>query len=233
VPLPQRFLRNRGRLAHYSMWGLLCCLAVAIFLPAVQGAGGSLGVDVIAEHQAGIYDVSVVRSDGAVELIDWLNRHNFKFGDADTAAFDSYISKGWFFVVAIVNPNMGEEDHHLVSEGLAAPLVVRFPHDRPVYPVALTGTGGFDTEILIYLAASTKMTTDNRLTLRFAGKMGEHILEELSLRIDPEGFFDPEKMNYPYLCKFRDTLTPDEMRLDISFSEAEDDEPYRKHIFRL
>ncbi len=232
LPLPQRFKENRGRLARYSLWGLLICFVAAIIIPSFASARGSLGVDVIAEQRVGIYDVSVVRSDDAEDLISWLNQNDFKFGDEDTAVFDSYVSKGWCFVVAIINPSVGDDERRIVSEGLAAPLILRFPCANPIYPLALTGTGGFETEILIYLASSTKMTANDRLTLRFAGEMYERNLEMLSVDTDPEGFFDPEKMNYPYLCKFKDRLTPDEMRTDIIFSRAEDDKPYREHIIK-
>jgi len=232
LPLPQRFKENRGRLARYSMWGLLICFPI-IIIRSFAAAHGSLGVDVIAEQRAGIYDVSVVRSDNTEGLISWLNKNDFKFGDRDRAAFDSYISKGWCFVVAIINPSTGEEERRIVSEGLAAPLILRFPHTNAIYPVALTGTGGFKTEIVIYLASSTKMTANDRLTLRFAGEMRKGLSRALlSADIDPEGFFDPKKMNFPYLCKFKDRLTPNRMREDITFSEAEDDKPYREHIYR-
>jgi hypothetical protein len=232
VPLPQWFKSRRGKLARYSVWGLLSCLLLVLILPAFATAGRSLGVDVIAEHRVGIYDVSVVRSDDTGDLIGWLNKHDFKFEDKDTATFESYVSNGWCFVVAVINPSAGDEERRIVSEGLAAPLILRFPHANPIYPLALTGTGGFETEMLIYLASSTKMTCKDRLTLRFAGPMRERNLELLSFDIDPEGFFDPEKMNYPYLCKFKDRLTPDKMTADIVFTKAEDDEPYREHIVK-
>src|SRR5882724_2543595 len=232
LPLPQRFKENRGRLARYSMWGLLICFPL-IIIGSFAAARGSLGVDVIAEQRVGIYDVSVVRSDNPEGLIGWLNKNDFKFGDRDRAAFDSYISKGSCFVVAIINPSTGEEERRIVLEGLAAPLILRFPHTNPTYPVALTGTGGFETEIVIYLASATKMTANDRLTLRFAGEMHKGLSRALlSADIDPEGFFDPKKMNFPYLCKFKDRLTPDRMREDIIFSEAEDDKPYREHIVK-
>lgn len=228
LPLPQRLRENRGRLALYSMLGLLIC-----FLRSNIGSSrGLLGVDVITEQKVGIYDVSVVRSDATDELIAWLNKHDFKFGDADTATFNSYVSRGWCFVVAVINPGSGEDERRIVREGLADPLILRFPHTSPIYPVALTGTGGFDTEILVYIASSAKMTTNDRLTLRFAGEMNKRHLYNLLLDTDPEGFFDAEKMNYPYLCKFKDRLTPDEMRTDIIFSKAADEEPYREHIIK-
>jgi Uncharacterized protein conserved in bacteria (DUF2330) len=229
LPLPQRFKENRGRLARYSMLGLL--IGFPIIIRSFTLTRESLGVDVIAEQRVGIYDVSVVRSDNTEGLIGWLNKNDFKFGDRDRAAFDSYISKGWCFVVAIINHSAGEKERRIVSEGLAAPLILRFPHTNPTYPVALTGTGGFKTEIVIYLASSTKMTANDRLTLRFAGEMRKWLSRELlSADINPAGFFDPKKMSFPYLCKFKDRLTPDRMREDIIFSEAEDDKPYREHI---
>jgi hypothetical protein len=232
LPLPQRLKENRGRLARYSLWGLLICFVAAIMIPSFASARGSLGVDVIAEQRVGIYDVSVVRSDDAEDLIAWLNQNDFKFGDEDTAVFDSYVSKGWCFVVAIINPSAGDDERRIVSEGLAAPLILRFPCANPIYPLALTGTGGFETEVLIYLASSTKMTCKERLTLRFAGEMYEPIFNILLGDIDPDGFFDSETINYPFLCKFKDRLTPDQMSQDIVFSEAGDDKRYREHIIK-
>lgn len=232
VPFPQGFKENRGKLARYSQWGLLVVLLMAIIIPSSMSARGSLGVDVIKEQRAGVYDVSVIRSADAKGLIHWLNAHDFTFGDRDTAVFDSYVSKGWCFVVAVINPSTAEQERGMVSEGLAAPLILRFPHPNPIYPVALTGTGGFETEILIYLASATKMTTHGRLTLRFAGKMREPSLDLLASFIDPKGFFDPKKIRVPHLCKFKDRLTPDRMSEDILFSEAENDEPYREHIVK-
>lgn len=226
------FIFSFPRLFRYSMWGLiLYVLIVAIFLSVERSTLGMAGVEVVKEQQVGIYDVSVVRSDDATELIDWLNRHDFKFDDRDTIVFDSYVSKGWCFVVAIINPNT--EENRIAFEGLAAPLILRFPHPNPIYPVALTGSGGFETEILVYLASSTKMKTADSLTLRFARKMGNDPARKLSsCTVDPKGFFDTENMSFPYLCKFKDRLTPDKMSADIVFSEAGDTKMYREHIFK-
>jgi hypothetical protein len=232
LPLPQSFKENKGKLARYSLYGLLVCFLAAIIIPSFASARASLGVDVVAEQRVGIYDVSVVRSSDAEDLIAWLNQNDFKFRDEDTASFDSYVSKGWCFVVAIINPSVEEDERRIVSKGLAAPLILRFPCANPIYPLALTGTGGFETEILIYLASATKMTCNDRLTLRFAGEMHESNLEILSVDTDPEGFFDSEKTTYPYLCKFKDRLTPDKMSEDIVFTKAEDEEPYREHIVK-
>ena len=235
LPRPAWLRRNREPLAHYAILVLFGCFVAGILLPSLgvsQAVRGVDVVDLIAEERVGIYDVSVVRSDNAERLVAWLNEHNFRFGEGDTAAFESHVSKGWCFVAAMINPGAGEDEQRVVSEGLAAPLILRFPSPNPVYPLALTATGGFETEVLIYLASSSKMTCNGRMTLRFAGKMPGQPLLRLEFETTPKGFFDPMKMEFPYLCKFKDTLTPDQMREDIVFTKAQDDEPYREHIVR-
>lgn len=222
---------------------LLCLLLVGFagwlwllvgYLSSLGQAGQAegAGVDVIAEHRAGVYNVKVVRSDEAGALVDWLNTNEFEYGAEDIAAFESYVSKGWCFVVAIVDPTRKGDGHRAVSQGLAAPLILRFPHERPVYPVALTATGGFKTEILVYLASATKMSCDDRLTLRFAGEIPRSPHMQLLPYTEPQGFFDPATLDFQYLCKFKDRLTPEEMTEDIVFTEAEDETSYREHIFK-
>jgi hypothetical protein len=222
----------RHKLFFYGMGVAMLLLMAAILMPALSTVK-SLGVDVIAEHQVGVYDVRVVKSEDSEALIAWLNANDFTFGNEDRAAFDDYISRGWCFVVARIDPSAEHEEYELVSEGLAAPLILRFPHDTPVYPLALTSTGGHDTEILIYLAAETKMVCDERLTLRFAGNIyTPSFLSYLIDDVEPTGFFTAEQLSYPYLCKFRNTLTAEQMKEDIAFTPASDDTPYRERIVR-
>ena len=228
VPFPEWFLRKRRKLARFSLYGLLICFVIGFLtLPALSSARA---VDIIKEQRVGIYDVKVVKSDNSGDLIAWLNANAFKFGKEDKAGFDSYIAKGWCFVVANIKPAQEQKESDIVSEGLAAPLILRFSSKVPVYPVVLTGTGNHDTEILIYLAAASKMTCGDRLTLRFAGEMYKRSLDLLVDSTEPAGFFKPEEMSYSYLCKFRDVLTPARMTEDIIFTPAPDNTPYREHI---
>jgi hypothetical protein len=232
VPMPSWFKHNRGRLARYSMFGLLLCLLAGVLLPSLASARGSFGVDVITEQRVGIYDVRVVRSDDANGLISWLNTNSFSFAEQDAATFDSYVSKGWCFVVAIINPTAHQKEGEIVAEGLAAPLILRFPHASPIYPLALTGTGGYETEILIYFASERKMSAGGSLTLRYAGPMYDGNIKILSRAVEPGDFFGPDVMEYPYLCKFKDRLIPAQMNQDIVFRAAGDENPYREHVVK-
>lgn len=238
IPLPSWFMQKKRKLARLALYGLLICFIIGFFAFGLPSLSASTGVDVIKEQRVGIYDIKIVKSTNSSDLIAWLNKNEFKFGKDDKIGFDSYISRGWCFVVANINPNQKLKESEIVAEGLAAPLILRFPNKEPVYPVVLTGTGNFDTEILIYLASTSKMTCGNRLTLRFAGEMNKSPLNILAVGTEPEGFFKLEEFlnegnyPYPYLCKFRDVLTPAMMTQDITFTPAADNTPYREHIYK-
>jgi hypothetical protein len=207
--------------------------SICVFFGAPYGARPSLqatGVEVIKAEQVGIYEVQVVRADEAKRLIQWLNQNQFEFDDADTQVFDEYLRRGWCFVVARIDPSSEADDQAVVSESLVAPLIMRFQAETPVYPLALTATSGHDTQILLYVLSDRKWQSDGRLALQYAA--GEVYLGNYMLTrgVEPEGFlWDPEA-DRSYLCKFENTLAPEQMRKDLVLAPATDQEPYREHI---
>lgn len=60
------------------------------------------------------------------------------------------------------------------------------------------------------------------MTLRFAGPMHDGNFKMLSTAAEPRDFFGSDAMEYPYLCKFKDRLTPAQMRHDIVFRKSGD-----------
>jgi hypothetical protein len=226
--LPSWFMGHRSLIFRLSVYGGVFFILSGMLLPSMSV---DRGVDVISEHRVGIYDVQVVCAATADDMISWLNANEFKFGDADRAAFDAYISRGWCFVVTKINPTPEQGEREIVSEGLAAPLVLRFPHPNPVYPLILTGTGGHETEILIYLAAQEKMLCDKRLPLRFAGPF-KGKLNLLAASIEPTNFFATDDLSLPYLCKFKGALKPADMAQDLDFAPAPNQPDYQEHILR-
>ena len=230
VPFSPSFIQRRRKFAQASVLGLLCC--VLMFLIIFNAGTKSEGVAVVSEHRVGIYDVRVVRSDDAGKLISWLKTNQFNFGEQDTAAFNSYILGGWCFVVAIINRTGDEHESEIASEGLAAPLILRFPHANPVYPLVLTGTGEYETEIVIYLASETKMSCDDRLRLRFADDTQTGALGLNLIATEPKGFFNLPHDGYLHLCKFKGRLGPTKMSEDIIFSRGKDKKPYREHTVK-
>ena len=245
LPIPERFKASRIKLFRLTF--LVFVLSVAILYCMMifgsYGERGSNNVEVVSAQRVGVYDVKVIKSTSANELITWLNANGFNYGAEDVSAFKSYIAKGWCFVAAKLNPTKEDGKDEIASEGLAAPLILRFPHKLPVYPVALTATGNHKTEILIYLVADTKMQCDNRLKLRFAGTM-QRKLSAVPFRlisssatngtwrstgVTPMSFFKADDLSPSYICKFKQNLTPNEMREDIVFAPAQDKADYREH----
>jgi len=171
-----------------------------------------------------------VKADQTEDLIQWLNQHRFRFDEEDTQVFDEYLRRGWCFVVARIDPYDGT-GAQVVSEGLAAPLIIRFQAKAPVYPLALTSTSGHETEVLLYILSDGKWQNDGRLDLDYAGRTGLPRWGEWMAGVEPEGFFVRADLALPYLCKFKGTLTPEQMREDLVFTLAENDEPYPKRAF--
>lgn len=135
---------------------------------------------------------------------------------------------------------------------------MRFSTDKAVYPLALTATGGHNTEVLIYLASNYKMSCDGRMTLRYAnaqpfrsliqrgptlakfsqqnleitpdGFYGKMELEFLS-STEPKNFFTAEDFDYQYLCRFKDRLTSAQMKDDLYFVPDSNNEPDQETIW--
>jgi hypothetical protein len=182
------------------------------------------------ETQSGVYDVRVVKAGESGELIRWLNENQYQFDEGDMQVFDEYMRRGWCFVVAQVDPTRSGDDK-IISEGLVAPLILRFETDAPVYPLVLTSTAGQDIQVGLFVLGEHKWQNDGRLGLEYAGEVQVSVLEEVCGQAVPElPAACHEDANLPYLCKFLGTLTPAQMRGDLVLTAAEDDKSYRKHI---
>lgn len=207
------------------------CAYVGVYIyPRSQWNALSPAVDVVKAEQVGIYGVQVVKADQAGDLIEWLNENRFQFDEEDTQVFDQYLSRGWCFVVAQIDPSSGTDQQKVESEGLAAPLIMRFQAEAPVYPLALTSTSGHETQVRLYLLSEHKWQNDGRLNLYYAGRARLPRRDDLLSDVEPEGFFSDVDLALPYLGGFIGTLTPEQMRQDLVFTLAEDDEPYPKRV---
>jgi len=227
VPRMQLVRRYRLRI---SLMGLVFVLFFVLVFPFffLAFAGYPEGVDIIKEEQVGIYNVQVVKSHKSEDLIQWLNQNQFHFDDKDVQVFDEYLRQGWSFVVAKIDPSTAKDERWAMFEGLVAPLIMRFQTEAPVYPLALTSLSGHDTQVLLYVLSQSKWTNDGRLDLHYADEQDTHLLEKLARDVEPEGFFSETELTLPFLCKFKGTLTPEQMQKDLRFTVVEDDHAYRK-----
>jgi hypothetical protein len=230
VPAMRFVQRHRRRLIIGAFFALVpsACAYVGFYIdPRSPLNPWPPTVEVIGAEQVGIYDIQVVKADQGGDLIQWLNQNHFRFYEEDMQVFDEYLRRGWCFVVARIDPS-GRTGGQVVSEGLAAPLVMRFQAETPVYPLALTSTSGHETEVLLYILSRHKWQNDGRLDLRYAGRTRLPRRDEWIAGVEPEGFFVGKDLALPYLCKLKGILTPKQMQEDLLFTLAENDEPYPK-----
>ncbi len=228
------------KLANISFRAFLICFFIAFFYGAFmpglrsQGAGGD--IEIVKAEKAGIYDVKVIKSDNTDAIIEWLNENNFDFDVNDSDAFTDYISRDWCFVVAKVQPEPGTKKDKISRNGMAAPLVLKFNTEKAIYPTALTAAIGTETQILIYTLSDNKLDCKNRLKFEAARKTHPQRFdpnwkipkeyEEHRIKLLADVFEKlPQDM---IICKFKDTLTSEQMKEDIVFENASDNKPYRK-----
>lgn len=228
------------KLANISFYTFLICFFIAFFsgafMPALrsQGAGGD--IEIVKAEKAGIYDVKVIKSENTDAIIEWLNENNFDFDVNDSDAFADYISRDWCFVVAKVQPEPGTKKEKISRNGMVAPLVLKFNTEKTIYPTALTAAIGTETQILIYTLSDNKLDCKNRLKFEAARKTHP-------IRFDPNWKIPKEKEEYRnklladvfeklpqdmIICKFKDTLTSEQMKKDIVFENASDNKSYRE-----
>jgi hypothetical protein len=189
-------------------------------------------IEIIKAERAGIYDVKVVKSKSADAILEWLKENSFNFNENDSKFFTDYIKRNWCFVVAKVQVDSGIKEN-IAYDGMVDPLVLKFNSERAIYPVALTAAIGTKTEILLYTLSDNKLTCNGRLKMRAARKTdkSDSGLGNLwNLQVFSKIFIDlftnlPQEM---FLCKFKDTLTAKQMKEDIVFKKARNNQPYRE-----
>ena len=233
----RRFSQRRGRMRMQAFLSIALAMALLLYLPfLVPLTKGVGGVEVLSSGKAGIYDTHVVRAESANDLIAWFNAKSFRFDKKDEKTIQSYIERKWCFVTAAVDASIAPDNSAAVSNKLLAPLILHFPTTNPVYPTALTATGGHPTEILIYLASREPMKTTSDLKLKFSGGTVSTFMPLLSFDLDenPEvlDWFNLIFQGQFHLSKFKSTLMPEQMVRDIDFLPDPEAMPYRELVFK-
>jgi len=96
----------------------------------------------------------------------------------------------------------------------------------------LTACTGTKTKILLYVAASKKLTCNNRMKLRYADTCDLASIHKSLEHCEPQGFIGPNDYKGPgFLCKFRDVLTAEQMQDDLVFTVSDNQKPYRERVY--
>lgn len=229
----------KGRYRKYlgGGWGNLGLFVLMLYITFNMGikafgiVSGTSPVEVVRESIAGVYEIKVVKSDSAAELVNWLKERDFRFEAEDERVFADYIKRGWSFATARIAKGRLADTAALDAQSLVNPLVLRFDTKEAVYPLALTATAAQPTEILLYSYSAHKADSGGRLPLEFASPVRSSVAEFLASRVEPTGLFKTERFPEFYLTQFRGRLTAEQMHADLVLKRSSDDTPYRKRNY--
>ena len=226
----ERLFRYCGRILYIGIFVLIFLFIHGLF--GTAGLSQKGGIEVVKAEQVGIYDVKVIKGDSAEALVDWLKENEFSFSDKDIEVMEDYVNKKWCFVTAKVQQEQDTKKakRKITSGGMVAPLILKFETEKAIYPLALTSVIGTKTEVLLYTLSENKLSCNQRIKLQLSRRTKT---ESLPLNIisyakpGMETIFQniPEEMT---ICKFKEKLTPEQMKQDIEFEDAPDNEPYRE-----
>ena len=131
--------------------------------------GDDAGVKVIEIKTVGAYEVAVISARNAASLDEWLDAHQFIFPKGNQDVLDSYVKKQWCFVAARIDPNQSgftlvsgapkktpipASTRKQLASGELHPLVISFPSDKCVFPLAISAVNGNPSEVSLYVLSA-------------------------------------------------------------------------------
>lgn len=110
--------------------------ASGIFAGAAGKGGQAKDVEVLSAQNVGNYETTVISGSTAEAVNDWLRSEGFPvFTGGDALVLESYVAKQWVFLCSRLKTTAS-------GPSAGHPLSVRFPVEKPVYPMSLTKSAG-------------------------------------------------------------------------------------------
>ncbi|MCX5689941.1 MAG: DUF2330 domain-containing protein, partial [Planctomycetota bacterium] len=108
----------------------------------------------VRTEEVGNYEVSILSSKSADELVGWLRDHGFDVGERAKAAIAAYAKDGWVFAASRASRSKLEAGGGTITPHA---LTFEFPTSVPVYPMRLTGannTGPLEVSLYVFGAGT-------------------------------------------------------------------------------
>jgi hypothetical protein len=146
------------------------CTSPGAFPPA-RGAGGLAnesdasfgddddGVDVVDLPQVGPYAPQRITSDDPQALIEWLRENGYIITEAMEPIVEDYVKQDFDFLGMKLAPEAG------VAQ--IQPIVIRYPGQEPMVPLALTSVASEpEMAVLVFIASDTRWESGNFANLQ-------------------------------------------------------------------
>lgn len=180
-------------------------------------------VDVLGKKKIGVYDVIVLRSRKAEDLIKWLNDNKYQVPQNIEPILDDYIKRGWVFTISKVNA-AGFKDKNKQITGNLEPLAFDFNTNEPVFPLKLSSLNKGKTRILIYTVTTSKMDCKELKTLYASDGNHERKMRYYFHRIyyATKGFqpFQNTSVYNMWVTKFTAELSSKKMNADLVLNKS-------------
>ncbi len=112
------------------------------------------GVDVIDLPQVGPYAPQRITSEDPRALIDWLNENGYVITEAMEPIVEDYVKQDFDFLGMKLAPEAGVEN--------IQPIVIRYPGQEPMVPIALTAVASEpEMAVLVFIAGDTRWEARN------------------------------------------------------------------------
>ncbi len=131
-------------------------------------------VKVIEVKTVGAYEIAILSSTNPSALTDWLAAHQFNFPKEKQSVLDQYIRKHWFFVAARINPEtngfvvksavakpatIAAATRKKLATGELHPIIISFPSEKCVFPLAISSVNGGASEISLYVLSADPLAS--------------------------------------------------------------------------
>ena len=123
------------------------------------------GVIVHRRMDVGDYDAAVLSATSDVALQSWLERNQFAIAEGGTDAFGHYVGRGWHFVALRVRPEVARGRPTVAD---LAPIAIRFPAERLVYPLYVSRASSPELTALSLVVVDSARTALGCDQLRWA-----------------------------------------------------------------
>lgn len=204
----------------------------AVLLPALSRPRGSTVGDVTVERheQVGMHDVRVVSGVSAEAMIAFTRDAGFEVDASSARSIADHVARGWRFVLSDIDIDVG------AAPGAPDPLVLVFPTEQAIYPLALTGSAGTPTEVQLAVIRRARLDGEIEAAdargmmpeLQYRGPGGGRIywfdiwgtFEEGTLPTMDELFGPDDARAGDVILEYRrGVLAPEDMQSDLVFDD--------------
>ncbi len=224
----RRVIKNESSLLVQLASGLVGLLLFGLTIPSFgkvrslgSGAEQEAAGLVLDRRVVGDFDLVLLSGRDGADVVRWLADNGFALPEAARTEAERHAAAGGWFAASKVRRDFAER-----GKSVPAPLVFRFPCERPIYPMRFTGAGATEPlEVELFVFGPERAVTD-ALESRAWGPVEFREPDENAHYRRGTGQPDDARMvNHPQLRRLaegtamvthlRGKLSPTEMQADL------------------